>query len=246
MKKLLVLLFFIFLSVPAYPQVFGDDCRDINGDLIPDCTCTDMAGNPVSCTDGTPIVPCTSCGNTIPPGGINTGNDGIDNDGDGLIDEADEQPGYSDVKNLGRSGQPGYRRPQTTPTDLFLQVNPRRLEFPYYIISKFDINVDYIFSGENLPFKSDDIINLKIKNAYNNKIFEKDVDYIREYDFDNNHAKIHVQFYPESLNNVRVIIVSTSINNNFLETFPVVVDSKKTDYGNSLPSKRVLKSRRIF
>ena len=250
MKHVFIQLIFIFfLSFSVSSQEFDEDCRDINGDLILDCTCTNIYGDIVNCTDGEIIVPDDGGGDddTDGGGGNNPGGDGIDNDGDGLTDEEDEEYWVA-WEDVGRSSL-DLRRPPSKPVRLDLQINPSVIILNSSIVPETTITLNYLFSGDNLPIQTSDGINLKFVRISDGKVLERDKHYTRSFHIHKNTAYINVRFLSEVLTISNYIIVRASINDDF-STFSSLLIFKPGAFKplaiSSSPIKRNVTYRKIL
>lgn len=228
----------------AYAQ---EDCRDINGDLIEDCTCTNISGIPISCTDGTVLptpVPTpipTILPTPIPTQSTNPGNDGIDNDGDGEIDEADENLNF----NLGRSPR-GATRPKSVPARLDLFLNPNDTTFNHFNnrAPGFEIICHYIHTYPS-DLKPEDVINLRIRRKRDNFLLEKDIHYTRTFNISGNMIRIPVTFLPDAFTGYEEYDISVSINNKFKETQVLTLSKEKIKHKFG-PTKRITTYGRVI
>lgn len=234
MNQFLFSIVFILICSSSYGQAvpFDNDCRDINGNLILDCTCTNINGDIVSCTNGEIITPC--CPPPPPPGGggSNPGNDGVDNDGDGLVDEADEYSFNHDGERI--SGRVPVRNTTSFPLGINVTINSDR--FVYYVfqddLPQFDIMIHYLWSRDTGSFKSGDVVNLQIKRLSNNSILRNDIDYKRFFGWKDNYSWFTVFFLPETVSfGQDSFEIKISVNNSFENTD--IVDLKKKVFNKS-------------
>lgn len=240
------ILFLVFLAqsfmgqkcLQAQTIPFDQDCRDVNGDLIPDCTCTNINGDIVSCTDGTILIPGGNTGGGNGGAGTNPGNDGIDNDGDGLIDEPDEAF-WNPNQIFGRSGANNYSHPPSVPYCLYVNLNPNKINYNYDKLSNpgFEIIVHYIWTYEGI-FKPDDVINLRIVRRRDGLLLEKGIHYERTFDVHSNIAKIFVRLEPKAYDGYEEYDVSISVNGDFKETRILILNREKSKSPKFGPIKR--------
>lgn len=247
MNRFIFAIFFILNCSATYGQAipFDNDCRDLNGDLIADCTCTNINGDIVSCTDGEIIVPC--CPPPPPPGGggSNPGNDGVDNDGDGLVDEADEYSFNQDGERV--SGRVPVINPSSVPLGINVTINSDR--FVYYIfqddLPQFDVMVQYLWSRDIGSFKEGDIVSLQIKRLSDNSILRNEIDYTRVFGGKGNYAWFTVFLLPEAISlGQDSFEVKVSVNKSFEKSDIIELKKKVVSYDLG-PLKRNVTYRRI-
>lgn len=245
-KNKLIFMFVLFSIIiqanitPSMSQeYFVDDCRDVNGDLIEDCTCTNINGDIVSCTDGTILFPCCPGGGG-PPDPVDPGNDGIDNDGDGLIDEPDEQDGIN-------TNYRTYQRVQISEIKNQLigfecDPNPPKINInAYQNPVSFNLSFYTIWSKENQPYKNGDTFKIDILKVRPNKedhLFLMDRDYyINDIYRNNNLITFRVNFIiPVSPGNLKIVF---NYNELFENNRIIIIYNDPVKNINAPPERRI-------
>lgn len=146
----------LWLTAVSLPASGQEDCRDVNGEIIPNCTCTDIAGVPVSCTDWVPLPnPTVIPTPTARPEATSTPRPThIPGADEGLPREVQEAlTKRSPLKVLRTMSQP-----------VRLEMEPPRFLYKGSAFTDYDLRFRILWSGDIQPW-NDDFLDIRLQVA---------------------------------------------------------------------------------
>lgn len=232
----LLIIFILFYATSSFCQ---EDCIDnISGNIIPDCSCTDIYQNIVSCTDPNIII--------VPFPGSGGGGDDDDDDsgggsGGGGDDDDDDNGDHS--RTIGRVAINKHRQNKllgfhTSISPSLISVSD--LSDPF----EFDIFFQTIWSGESQWLKDGDNFSIEINRDGIPLLM--DVDFYVEQNFLYQNM-ISYNIFLEPPLKQSIFTISLKFNGKYLQTYHLFVYKNKHNYNNGkIPINRNVIYRNIL